>query len=248
MSSRHGVPPVTARPLSPTATALFSTSTRTPMRPCGSGKESEPGPVACPHQSKALVSFEDIELGDHGVEAGGTVLTAQTAERKNSLFSYSGCCSGPDGAVVSALCASFAASLATFLLTPFCLSPLFFLPLHFLLALFERDAHGSPQSSGSTPSSLRVVGLPARFARLAGGLAVILVRESAVAATTAGASDAAIIARRALALGSRFVDLKVVGLILFRRDRQWPSLPRRHWAFSTKAKPRARPVSRSVTT
>ena len=135
-----------------------------------------------------------------------------------------------------------------FLLTPFCLSPLFFLPVHFLLALFERDAHGSPQSSASTPSSLRVVGLPARFARLAGGLAVILVRESAVAATTAGASDAAIIARRALALGSRFVDLKVVGLILFRRDRQWPSLPRRHWAFSTKAKPRARPVSRSVTT
>jgi len=26
---------------------------------------------------QALVSFEDIELGDHGVEAGGAVLTAQ---------------------------------------------------------------------------------------------------------------------------------------------------------------------------
>src|SRR6266852_5507345 len=31
--------------------------------------------LSAPEQ--ALVSFEDIELGDHGVEAGGAVLTAQ---------------------------------------------------------------------------------------------------------------------------------------------------------------------------
>jgi hypothetical protein len=60
--------------------------------------------LSAPEQ--ALVSFEDIELGNHGVEAGGAVLTAQVLNGRNSLFSYSGCCSGPDGAVVGALCAS----------------------------------------------------------------------------------------------------------------------------------------------
>jgi hypothetical protein len=39
--------------------------------------------LSAPEQ--ALVSFEDIELGDHGVEAGGAVLTAQLLKRKNSL-------------------------------------------------------------------------------------------------------------------------------------------------------------------
>src|SRR5215831_6534260 len=40
------------------------------------------------------------------------------------------------------------------LLTPFRLSPLLFLPLHFLLALFERDAHRSPQKSAAASTSL----------------------------------------------------------------------------------------------
>src|SRR6266481_4909513 len=65
--------------------------------------------------------------------SGTACLNPTAAERKDSLFSYSGCCSGPDGAVVGALCASFAARLATFFCPrPFCLSPLLFLRLHFL--------------------------------------------------------------------------------------------------------------------
>ena len=76
------------------------------------------------------------------------------------------------------------------LLTPFCLRPLLFLPFQFLLALLECDAQGSPQKSASILPLLRVVGLPTRFARLAGGLAVILLRESAPAASTAGVSAA----------------------------------------------------------
>src|SRR5215472_1141068 len=100
------------------------------------------------------------------------------------------------------------------LLTPFRLRPLLFLPLHFLLALFERDAHSSPQKSGATLTSSRVVRLPARFARLASRFPVILMRESATAATTTGAS-AAIAARGAFALGPRLVDLEVAASHFF---------------------------------
>src|SRR5215831_4500663 len=108
------------------------------------------------------------------------------------------------------------ASREFLLLTPFRLRPLLFLPLHFLLALFERDAHRSPQKSGATPTSLRIVGLlPARFARLASRFAVILMRESAAPATTTGASTAAITARGALTLGPRFVDLEVAASHFF---------------------------------
>src|SRR6516164_2343632 len=63
--------------------------------------------------------------------------------------------------------------------------------------------------------SLKVVGLPARLARLAGGLPVVLVRESAATATTTGASAAAIAARGPLALGPRFVDLEVAASHFF---------------------------------
>src|SRR5215472_4748782 len=101
------------------------------------------------------------------------------------------------------------------LLTPFRLRPLLFLPLHFLLALFERDAHRSPQKSGATLTSSRVVRLPARFARLASRFPVILMRESATAATTTGASAAAIAARGAFALGPRLVDLEVAASHFF---------------------------------
>src|SRR5262249_19774410 len=87
----------------------------------------------------------------------------------------------------------FCSSFGEFsLLTPFRLSPLFFLPFHFLLAFFERDAHRSPRKPRATLTSLRVVRLPARFARLASRFAVILMRESATAATTTGAAAAAI--------------------------------------------------------
>ena len=177
---------------------------------------------------------------------GGSYCTA--AERKDSLFSYSGCCSGPDGAVVGAFCASFAARLATL-----------FCPRHVALARcfscgfisfwrFELDAHGSPQKSRATPSSLRVVGLPARFARPAGGLAVILMRESAVAATTTGASATANTARGRSSLGLASLTLRL------RPPNSFPSRPAMasaaSWSLgiSTKAKPRAWPVSRSVRT
>src|SRR5262245_24869934 len=107
------------------------------------------------------------------------------------------------------------ASREFLLLTPFRLRPLLFLPLHFLLALFERDAHRSPQKSGAALTSLRVVGLPARFARLASRFAVILMRESAATATTTGAPTTAIAARGALTLGPRFVDLQVAASHFF---------------------------------
>src|SRR5262249_7375160 len=57
------------------------------------------------------------------------------------------------------------------LLTPFRLRPLLFLTLHFLLALFERDAHWSPQKFRATPniiessrvtSAVRAAGEPIR--------------------------------------------------------------------------------------
>src|SRR5215468_1069116 len=130
-----------------------------------------------------------------------------TAERKVQLFGWlfraGRRCSWR---TLRLFCSAFREFL---LLTPFRLRPLLFLPLHFLLALFERDAHRSPQKSGATPTSLRIVGLPARFARLASRFAVILMRESAATATTTGASTATIAARGALALGPRFVDLHV---------------------------------------
>src|SRR5215467_2925734 len=110
------------------------------------------------------------------------------------------------------LCSAFG---EFFLLSPFRLSPLLFLTLHFLLALFERDAHRSPQKSGATPTSLRVLGLPARLARLASRFAVILVRESATAATTTGACAAATAARGSLTLGPRFVDLEIAAAHFF---------------------------------
>src|SRR6516225_1023606 len=62
---------------------------------------------------------------------------------------------------------------------------------------------------------LTVVGLPTRFAGLAGGLPVVLVRESAANATTAGPSAAAIAAWCSLALGPRFVDLEVAASHFF---------------------------------
>jgi len=84
---------------------------------------------------QALVSFEDNELGDHGVEAGGAVHTAQ-------LLNGRIVCSVIQAAVqdrTALLSARFAPPLQRvgdfFLPTPFCLSPLLFLPLHFLLAL-----------------------------------------------------------------------------------------------------------------
>src|SRR5215470_1384276 len=74
---------------------------------------------------------------------------------------------------------------------------------------------GSPQNYGATPTSLRGVELPARFARLSSRFAVIFIRESTAAATTAGASAAAIAARGALALGSRFVDFEAAASHFF---------------------------------
>src|SRR6516164_5441247 len=62
---------------------------------------------------------------------------------------------------------------------------------------------------------LTVVGLPTRFAGLAGGLPVVLVRESAANATTAGPSAAAIAAWCSLALGPRFVYLEVAASHFF---------------------------------
>src|SRR6516225_27485 len=62
---------------------------------------------------------------------------------------------------------------------------------------------------------LRVVGLPARFARLTGGLPIVLVRKSAATATATGTSAAAIVARGALALGPRFVDPEVAASHFF---------------------------------
>ena len=66
--------------------------------------------------------------------------------------------------VVGVRCAS-TARLASF----FCLRfPLLFLTLQFLLTLLEADAHRPPHIR-------KVLGLPARFAGLAGGLSVVLV-------------------------------------------------------------------------
>src|SRR5215472_3296758 len=101
------------------------------------------------------------------------------------------------------------------LLAPFGLRSLLFLTLEFLLTLLEGDAHGPPQMSGSILPLLMVVGLPARFARLAGRLSIVLVRESAATATTTGASATAIAARGSLALGPRFVDLEVAASRFF---------------------------------
>src|SRR5262249_27255670 len=98
------------------------------------------------------------------------------------------------------------------LLTSFRLRPLLFLPLHFLLALFERDAHRSPKR---VRGHANIIELPARFARLASRFAVIFMRESAAAATTAGASAEAFAARGALALGPRFVNLEVAASYFF---------------------------------
>src|SRR5215472_7788276 len=117
------------------------------------------------------------------------------------------CC----GRTLRLFCSAFGEFL---LLTPVRLSPLLFLALHFLLTLFDRHAHRSPQKSGAMRTSLTVLGSPARFARLASRFAVILMRESAAIATTAGAS-AAIVTRGALALGPRFVDLEVAASHFF---------------------------------
>src|SRR5499425_3063923 len=61
----------------------------------------------------------------------------------------------------------------------------------------------------------RVLGSPARFARLASRFAVILMRESAATAPTTGASAAATTALGVLALGPRFVDLEVAASHFF---------------------------------
>src|SRR5215813_9439415 len=73
---------------------------------------------------------------------------------------------------------------------------------------------GLLKSSGPRQTSLRVAGLPARFARLASRFAVILMRESAATATTTWAS-AAVAARGALTLGPRLVDLEVAAAYFF---------------------------------
>src|SRR5215472_12284258 len=116
------------------------------------------------------------------------------------------------GRTLRLFCSAFGEFL---LLTPFRLSSLLFLPLHFLLALFERDAHDLLKSSGAPPTLFGVVRLPARFARLASRFAVVLMRESATVATTTRASAAAIAARGAIALGPRFVDFKVAASHFF---------------------------------
>src|SRR5215472_7376851 len=114
------------------------------------------------------------------------------------------------GRTLRLFCSAFGEFL---LLTPFRLSPLLFLPLHFLLALFERDAHGLLKSSGAPPTLFGVVGLPARFARLASRFAVVLMRESAATATRA--STATIAARGAFAPRPCFVDLEVAASHFF---------------------------------
>src|SRR5215472_17121394 len=116
------------------------------------------------------------------------------------------------GRTLRLFCSAFGEFL---LLTPFRLSPLLFLPLHFLLALFERDAHGLLKSSGAPPTLFGVVGLPARFARLASRFAVVLMRESAATATTTRASTATMAARGAFAPRPCFVDLEVAASHFF---------------------------------
>ena len=199
----------------------------------------QPGPVACPHHGRLSSVLKILNWAIMASRLVGRFFCT-AAERKDSLFSYLGCCSGP------------AALLSARLATLFC-------PRRFALARcfscgfisfwrFELDAHGSPQKSRATPSSLRVVGLPARFARPAGGLAVILMRESAVAATTTGASATANTARGRSSLGLASLTLRL------RPPNSFPSRPAMasaaSWSLgiSTKAKPRARPVSRSVRT
>src|SRR5438874_2056683 len=109
----------------------------------------------------------------------------------------------------------FCGASSLFLLgTLFGFGALFFQPLHFFLALLERDAH-EPSSQVRSDWVNEKRELPAGFARLARGFAVIFVRESsaATAMTTAGASAA--ITAGAVAFRPGFVDLEIAAAELF---------------------------------
>jgi len=80
-----------------------------------------------------------------------------------------------------------------------------------------------------TEFSLGTMELPARFAGLAGGLSVVLMRESA--ATTTGPSAAAIAAQGRSPSSRASLTLSLRPPISFPSRAAMPSLPPRHWAF-----------------
>src|SRR5207253_3794930 len=79
---------------------------------------------------------------------------------------------------------------------------------HFLLALLERDGHrASSQVRLTRVNNEDECELPAGFARLPRGFAIVLVGKSAAAMSTAGASAA--ITAGAVAFRPGFVDLEI---------------------------------------
>src|SRR5437763_16426561 len=112
----------------------------------------------------------------------------------------------------------FCGASSLFLLgTLFGFGALFFQPLHFFLALWERDAH-EPSSQVRSDWVNEKRELPARFARLARGFSVIFVRcsSAATAMSTAGASAA--LTAGAVAIRPGFVDLEIAAAELFAID------------------------------
>ena len=107
------------------------------------------------------------------------------------------------------------ASSLFFLGALFSFGALLFQAFHFLLALLERDGHrASSQVRLSWVNNKNECELPAGFARLPRGFAIVLVGESATAAmTTAGAS--AVITAGAVAFRPGFVNLEVAAAELF---------------------------------
>src|SRR5262249_11038598 len=76
------------------------------------------------------------------LHAGKTSVWSSILGSSNYSFPDSGCSKDRTAFCRRPLCLFRSAFSFFFLLTPFCLSPLLFLALHFLLALFECDAHG----------------------------------------------------------------------------------------------------------
>src|SRR5438034_515538 len=106
------------------------------------------------------------------------------------------------------------ASSLFFLGALFSFGALLFQTFHFLLALLERDGHrASSQVRLTRVNNEDECELPAGFARLPRGFAIVLVGKSAAAMSTAGASAA--ITAGAVAFRPGFVDLEIAAAELF---------------------------------
>src|SRR5947208_1382324 len=115
----------------------------------------------------------------------------------------------------AAVFASFSAPPTFFFLGAlFSFGALLFQTFHFLLALLERDGHrASSQVRLTRVNNEDECELPAGFARLPRGFAIVLVGKSAAARSTAGASAA--ITAGAVAFRPGFVDLEIAAAELF---------------------------------